>query len=108
MLTAAWMQPMPATRPFNETVGLPPRASSPFRLVPLLCAWPPGSLLPPHAVPALGFPPRVVWMGLHVLPGEGVVCPRISAQYKRGEVTVIQEVIGLFIRKMLIPTFSAL
>ncbi|XP_036685947.1 uncharacterized protein LOC118883322 [Balaenoptera musculus] len=32
MLTAAWMQPLPAVRPFrHETVGLPPRASSPFR-----------------------------------------------------------------------------
>lgn len=54
------------------------------------------------------FPSKSGLDGLHVLLGEGVVCPRIPAQYKRGEVTVIQEVIGLFIRKMLTPTFSAL
>ena len=37
----------------------------------------------PCAVPTLGFPPGVVWLGLCALLGWGVACPRILAQYKR-------------------------
>lgn len=63
-------------------------------------------------LPAFGFPPRVVWLGLRALLAASVACPEFwhSIRGRRGqrdEGPVIQEVIRLFISKTLTPTFSA-
>lgn len=81
---AAWIQLLPALQLFrHKTEGqlsVQVSSTSPS-LAPRFCPTSCTSM----CVPALVFPPGVVWLGLHALLGGDVACPRILAQYKRDE-----------------------